>query len=106
MKAIAAVAYLRVTNNNETSQVGFIMGKAKVTPRIEQSIPRLELCATVLAVKLAELVTSVIDTQIDDTTFYTDSKVVLGYIHNETRRFYKYVGHQVLWIRKSFRPDQ
>lgn len=44
------------------------MGKAKLTPRTEHSIPRLELCAAVLAVELAKLITSEIDIELDDTT--------------------------------------
>lgn len=72
------------------------MGKAKLSP--EQTVPRLELCAAVLAVELAEFITSEIDIPLDDTTYFTDSKVVLGYICNETRRFYVYVSNRVLRI--------
>lgn len=95
-KAIAAVAYLRVTDSCGINHVGFIMGKAKLSP--EQTVPRLELCAAVLAVELAEFITSEIDIPLDDTTYFTDSKVVLGYICNETRRFYVYVSNRVLRI--------
>ncbi len=42
------------------------MGKAKLSP--EQTVPRLELCATVLAVELAELISSEIDMPLEDTT--------------------------------------
>ncbi len=55
-KAIAAVAYLRLTDSCGVNHVGFIMGKAKLSP--EQTVPRLELCAAVLAVELAELISS------------------------------------------------
>lgn len=105
-KAIAAVAYMKITDGIECSRVGFVMGKAKLTPQPEHSVPRLELCAAVLAVELAELIASEIDVRIDATTFHTDSKVVLGYIHNETRRFYVYVNNRVLRIRRSTRPKQ
>ena len=37
--------------------------------------------------------------------FYTDSKVALGYINNETRTFV-YVSNRVERIRKSTRPEQ
>lgn len=105
-KAIAAVAYLTVTEENGNSHTGFIMGKAKLSPRPEHSVPRLELCAAVLAVELADLIVSEIDLHIDATTFYTDSKVVLGYICNETRRFYVYVNNRVIRIRRSSHPQQ
>ena len=34
------------------------------------------------------------------------SKVILGYICNETRRFYVYVSNHVLHIRNFFHPEQ
>ncbi|XP_061908561.1 uncharacterized protein LOC133653372 isoform X2 [Entelurus aequoreus] len=105
-KAIAAVAYLRVTDAARNCEVGFVLGKAKLAPRPDQTIPRLELSAAVLAVELADLLTDELGFEIDYTAFYTDSKVVLGYIHNETRRFYVYVANRVTRIRKSSQPSQ
>ena len=105
-KAIAAVAYLKLTDTNGTIHVGFVMGKAKLAPLPEHTVPRLELCAAVLAVELAELISSEIDMQLNNTTFYSDSKVVLGYIKNETRRFYVYVSNRVQRIRNYSRPEQ
>jgi hypothetical protein len=47
-----------------------------------------------------------LDLEIDNVKFYTDSKVVLGYISNETRRFFVYVGNRVERIRKFSTPKQ
>ncbi|XP_032401557.1 uncharacterized protein LOC116707960 [Xiphophorus hellerii] len=105
-KAIAAVAYLKVVNEAGNIQTGFVMGKAKLAPRPEHTVPRLELCAAVLAVELADFISSELDVYVDATTFYTDSKVVLGYINNETRRFYVYVSNRVVRIRRSSHPKQ
>ena len=44
--------------------------------------------------------------EIKEVTFYTDSKVDLGYIQNECRRFYVYIAHRVQTIRKIFNPKQ
>ncbi|XP_061891197.1 uncharacterized protein LOC133641474 isoform X1 [Entelurus aequoreus] len=104
-KAIAAVAYLKITEKNGTNHVGFLMGKAKLTPLSEQTVPRLELCSAVLAVELAELITSEMDMEVD-ITFYSDSKIVLGYISNDTRRFYLYVSNRVQRIRSFSHPEQ
>ncbi|KAM4037007.1 uncharacterized protein ACNLHF_015817 isoform 1-T1 [Anomaloglossus baeobatrachus] len=106
VKAIAAVAYLKTIDVMGNVHIGFVMGKAKLTPCPESTIPRLELCAAVLATELAELITSELDLQLEDAEFFTDSKVVLGYIHNETRRFYVYINNRVLRIRKSSQPSQ
>jgi len=56
VKAISAVCYLKVTNEQGHSEVGFVFGKSKLAPQPELTIPRLELCAAVLAVEIAELV--------------------------------------------------
>ena len=90
-KAISSVAYIRSVKDDGTSEIGFVLGKAKVSPQHGHTIPRLELCAAVLAVEISEIVLENIDHPIETMKFYTDSKVVLGYILNQTRRFYVYV---------------
>ncbi|KAK7885901.1 hypothetical protein WMY93_025522 [Mugilogobius chulae] len=88
VRAISAVAYLRVTHDDDHHEVGFVLGKAKLAPQPELTIPRLELCAAVLAVEVAETIMQEIHLKVDAVRFFSDSKVVLGYIHNEKRRFY------------------
>ena len=86
-KAVAAVAYIKVTDAAVNKHVGFVMGKAKLAPQPEHTIPRLELCAAVLAVELADLISAELDLQLDDIIYYSDSKVVLGYICNKPGAF-------------------
>lgn len=59
-----------------------------------------------MAVDMAELITSQIDIKCDAVTFYTDSRVVLGYIYNEKRRFYVYVKNLIQRIRRVTQPQQ
>ena len=87
-------------------QVSFVLGKAKLTPSRATTIPRLELCTAVLGVELTELVTQELDMDLETATYYSDSKVVLGYITNESRRFYVYVSNRVEQIRKSSSSSQ
>lgn len=56
VKAISAVAYLKVTHESGRSEVGFVSGKAKLAPAPEPTVPRLKLCAAVLAVEMSEIV--------------------------------------------------
>ncbi|XP_035988362.1 uncharacterized protein LOC118560918 [Fundulus heteroclitus] len=105
-KAIGAVAYLKAVQTDGKVEVGFIMGKAKLAPLSEPTIPRLELCAAVLAVEMADLIQDELHLQFDIVRFYTDSKVVLGYICNESKRFYTYVHNRVQRIRQSSKPGQ
>ena len=105
-KAIAAVAYIRTTDKDGNQQLGFVCGKAKVAPKHGHTIPRLELCAAVLAVEIYEIIRDEINLRFDQVRFFTDSKVVLGYIYNETKRFFIYVGNRIDRIRKSTQPQQ
>eukprot|EP00079_Xenopus_tropicalis_P036616 XP_017950387.1 PREDICTED: uncharacterized protein LOC101733460 [Xenopus tropicalis] len=105
-EAIAVVAYLKVRDTCGQPHIGFLFGKAKLAPKPEHTIPRLELCGAVLAVEIADFILCELDIHIDAVKFYTDSKVVLGYIYNQTRRFYVYVSNRVERIRKSTKPEQ
>ncbi len=105
-KAIGAVAYLKALQKDGQVRVGFVMGKAKLAPLSKPTIPRLELCAAVLAVEMADLIEDELDLELNDIKFFTDSKVVLGYIYNESKRFYVYVHNRVQRIRQSSRPEQ
>ncbi|KAI4788199.1 hypothetical protein KUCAC02_036008 [Chaenocephalus aceratus] len=106
-RAIAAVAYLRVLDPDGKWHVGFVMGKSKLAPYPLHTIPRLELCGAVLAVELAELIKSEIDLEFKAVRFFTDSRVVLGYIYNNSRRFYTYVANRLRGGRamKAFEED-
>lgn len=105
-EAIGAVSYLKTVHPNGQVEVFFLLGKAKLAPSRATTIPRLELCAAVLGVELTALVMEELDVELETATYYSDSKVVLGYITNESRRFYIYVSNRVEQIRKSSSPSQ
>ncbi|PFX32634.1 hypothetical protein AWC38_SpisGene2588 [Stylophora pistillata] len=78
----------------------------KVAPAQTTSIPCLELLAMVLALQAVDKIVKEIDMEINKITFYVDSKVVLGYIQNESRRFYVYIANRVQTILKISSPKQ
>ena len=94
-EAIAAVAFIKFTDADGNQQQGFLLGKAKIAPKSAVIIPRLELCAAVLGIESANIIKKQMDIPIEEFHFYTDSRVVLGYICNNTRRFYTYVSNRV-----------
>lgn len=104
--AIAAVTYLLICFPSGTRSLSFVLGKAKVAPISGHTIPRLELCAAVLAAELSETVKDFIELSIQKVKFYTDSRIVLGYIYNRTRRFYTYISNRVAKIHGVSAPDQ
>lgn len=104
--AIASVAYLRTVDDSNNIHVGFILGKCKLAPTSGHSVPRLELCAAVMSVQLYDIISEELDMKFNTVRFYTDSMVVLGYINNKGKRFFKYVENRVERIRKSTTPKQ
>lgn len=75
-KVISAIAYLKVRNAEGQSEVGFILGKAKLAPKPDLTIVRLELCATVLVVEIADIILEELDFEVDDIKFFSDGKKI------------------------------
>ncbi|XP_057377975.1 uncharacterized protein LOC130699934 [Daphnia carinata] len=73
--AFGAIAYLRF-DIPDGVKVSFVMAKARVAPIKYVSIPRLELCAALLAARLASVIKSELRLKIDQTTFWSDSTTV------------------------------
>ena len=96
--AFGAVAYLRVTLPDKTHHCSFVMSKTRVAPLKRLSIVRLELQAAVLAVRLVDALRKEIPSQVQQVTYWSDSKVVLQYISNESRRFHTFVSNRVAEI--------
>lgn len=85
------------------------MGKSRVTPNSVLTIPRLELSAAVVAVRVTNLLRA--ELAIEDLkeffcTDWTDSTVILGYINNDARRFQIFVANRVQRIKSSTTPEQ
>ena len=104
-KAIAAAAYLVLDLEDRDPEISFVMGKSKVAPAHGTSIPRLELCGALLGAEIGHFVTKNLDIQ-TPAKYYVDSKVVLGYICNRSRRFYTYVAIRVEKILNYTHSDQ
>ena len=91
----AVAAYLNVEDQLGNPSIEFLMGKSKRSPLKGHTIPRLELCASVLATDVGEILSTEMNIPPDILHYYTDSKVVLGYISNTTRRLFTYVSNRV-----------
>ena len=65
------------------------------------SIPRLELTAALLSVKMACLLKNELDITCVNEVFWTDTKVVLGYITNTVKRFKTFVANRVQQIKEK-----
>ena len=82
------------------------MGKSRVTPKKYVTIPRLELVAAVLSVKIEVLIRRKLYIEWKNETFWTDSKVVLGYINNNTKKFKIFVANRIQQIHEGSNVSQ
>ena len=93
-----AVAYMRLVDEHGTIHCTFLMGKARLAPLKQTTIPRLELTAATVAVRLGCLIIHELDMSIDRTYYYTDSTTVLHYLLNQRKRFSIFITNRVQFI--------
>ena len=99
-------SYVRLVDCENKVHCALLMGKSRVVPLEPITIPRLELAAAVLSVKTSELLQREMQYEKVRHVFWTDSKVVLGYICNEARRFRIFVANRVQQIKDHSEPYQ
>ncbi|XP_059184653.1 uncharacterized protein LOC131967729 [Centropristis striata] len=99
------VSYLRLEKDHRVN-VAFLFGKARVAPLKQTTIPRLELTAAVLAVRVDKVLHKELQLKLEKSVFWTDSTTVLKYISNETKRFHTFVANRVSVIREAVDIDQ
>ncbi|XP_017472746.1 PREDICTED: uncharacterized protein LOC108363754 [Rhagoletis zephyria] len=92
--AYAAVCYLR-TKRGEFVSTTLVAAKSKVAPLKPLSIPRLELQAAVVGIRLASTVANVKRIGITSMYWWTDSKTVLRWIRMDPRNLNQYVMYRV-----------
>ena len=99
-------SYVRMIDDRNQVHCSLVMAKARVAPVRPVTIPRLELTAAVLSVRIAKYVKLQLNYEEVTEVFWTDSDVVLGYISNDARRFHVYVANRVAQIREYTEPSQ
>lgn len=99
-EGFAAVSYLRTQKGNQT-YVTLVASKSRVSPIKKQTIPRLELLAAVLGVRLATHICSIMHIKIDRRVFWCDSRTVLGWIRSEAINFKEFVANRVSELQES-----
>ena len=106
VKAYGQCSYLRIKDTNGNISVSLVMAKSRVNPTKTITVPRLELMAAALSVKVAGFLNEELDFRDVKHFFWTDSQVVLGYIANEARRFHVFVANRIQQIRNFSTPEQ
>lgn len=104
--AYGTVSYLLLENSQGEKHCAFLMGKARVAPLKLVTIPRLELTAAVVAVKIDKMLHQELQVPLQQSIFWTDSTTVLRYIDSETARFKTFVANRISLIREATKPSQ
>lgn len=95
-KAYACSVYIVTRNNKGVCTSKLLTAKTKVAPlKNKESLPRLELCGAFLLSRLLKQVLSIYTKTTVDVYAWTDSMVVLGWIHGDVNRWKHFVSNRV-----------
>ncbi|CAK1588736.1 unnamed protein product [Parnassius mnemosyne] len=96
--AYGACLYVRSSNNKNNVMVRLFSAKSRVAPIRPTTIPRLELCAALVGVRLYEKVISSLRIQVRSVIFWSDSTIVLGWLKMLPNKLQPFVRNRVAEI--------
>ena len=100
-KDIVKCSYVRLEDEVRNVHCAFVMRKSLVAPLKRITILWLELTAAVCSIRISQQIHRELEYRIDEDFYGTDSKVVLGYLNNESKRFHMDVASRVQEIQDS-----
>ena len=101
-----AVAYFRIVDENGSIHCSFLVGKARLAPSKKTTIPRLELTAATVAVRIGRSMAKELDLEPEEISYHTDSTSVLHFISNSSRRFPIFIANRVQFIQDFSTKEQ
>ncbi|XP_008179733.1 uncharacterized protein LOC103308325 [Acyrthosiphon pisum] len=99
--AYGCCLYVRCTNSVGIYYTSLICAKSKVAPIKSLSIPRLELCAALLLVRVATTLLPKLQINIQRRYFWTDSTIVLSWIASQSAKWKTFVANRVSEIQEN-----
>ena len=105
-EAYGAVAYLRHGYGDGSVTSRMIASKSKVAPLTPVTIPRLELMAAVLGLRLTQSIVKVLELNLREALFYSDSMDVLYWIRGKGRDFRSFVANRIGEVQMYTDPTQ
>lgn len=79
----------------------FVMGKSRLLPIKPMTIPRIELSAAAIALRLDRISQAELTLLISESFFWTDSSCLLRYIENKEKRFQTFVANRIATIHEA-----
>ncbi|XP_055614826.1 uncharacterized protein LOC129761144 [Toxorhynchites rutilus septentrionalis] len=99
--AYGACIYVRSETADGLVQVNLLASKSRVAPLKPLSIPRLELCAALLASRLYEKILNALDMSFSASFFWSDSTVVLQWMKAPPRTWKTFVANRIAEIQAT-----
>ena len=99
--AYGACLYVRSTDQQNQTSCELLVSTSRVTPLKQLTIPRLELCAAVLLAKLYQRATRALKWTVHESYLWTDSSIVLTWIHDVSTRWKTFVSNRVSFIQET-----
>ena len=106
MSAYGSVSYLRAVTAEGKIHCSLLLGKSRLALIRQMTIPRLELSAAVIAVRMDRMLSRELSLEIQDSVFWTDSMIVLQYIYSCSKRFQTFVANRLSVIHDGSTPRQ
>lgn len=106
MKAYGACCYIRSINSVGQISVALVCAKSRVAPLKTLTLPRLELCAALLLIKVAQRVLSSLKINIDISYYWTDSTIVLSWLALQPNQLNTFVANRISEIQQVSKNDQ
>ena len=105
-EAYGAATYIRHLYEDGTVTCCLVASKSRVVPLQAVSIPRLELMAAIVGLRLAETIGNVLTIAKSRCMFWSDSMDVLYWIRGQSRKFKPFVANRVGEIQNMTNPEQ
>ena len=104
--AYAGMVYIWATDLNHDAHLSLVMGRKKVAPIKPLTMPRLELCGTIIVARLLQHVRGILKVPRSNIFTWTDSTVVLSWIQGNPRRFIPFIANRVAEIMELVPPNR
>ncbi|KAL7827046.1 hypothetical protein SRHO_G00327640 [Serrasalmus rhombeus] len=99
------VSYIRFASDRNV-HVSFVVGKARVAPLKQMTIPRLELQAATLASRMDKMLRVELQMNLEPSVIWTESQSVLKDINSEQTRFSTFLTNRLTVIRDLTTKEQ
>lgn len=100
LRAYGAIVYLKSTDKTGQVNLNLICSKTRVCPIKVETLPRLELCAALLAARMVHKLSNALRIKISNKYYFTDSMIVLHYIKSEANLYQVFVANRISQIQQ------